>query len=519
MSLESSANKRIARNSLFLSLRMIVVLGITLYTTRVVLRILGVEDYGIYNVVCGFVSMFAFLNTSMSNAIQRFLNFELGRNDKEGTNLIFCTSIQIQIILSLIIVLLSESIGLWYLHTKMVIPEERMFAADCIFQFSIISFVLIIMQAPFTAAVIAHEKMDFYALISVLDALLKLSLLFIIPHLSGDSLIWYGMIMAIICLLNFFAYYIYCKKRFDEINFHFIFNKKRFKSMLNFSGWNLFGSFSNMMEGQGINLVLNYFFGPIVNAARGISYQINGGIQAFVSNIAMPIRPQIVQSYAQGNLKRMINLTFGISKMSSAIILLMAIPISLEINFILSLWLGDQVPEHASSFTIIIIFTSLINNLNAAVSNVVHATGIMRQYQLCGSIIRICSIPVAFFSFLFFKQPELALLIVFFFACATQFVSLLIVRKLVGLSIREYAYKVATPIFIVSVCSLAIVFPIHLIMDESLLRLVLTTIMSVCIISIFFIYYVFDKRERELTFQLLRKPINVFLRKNNTKQL
>ena len=232
----TSANKRIAKNSLFLSIRMVIVLVISLYTTRIVLKVLGVEDYGVYNVVCGFVSMFAFLNTSMSNGIQRFFNYEYGKNGEEGANRVYCTAVIIQAILALIIVILTESFGLWYLHNKMVIPDDRMFAAEWIFQLSILSFIFIIMQAPYTAAVMAHERMDFYAVINVFDAILKLGIVFLLPYVSIDVLIMYGILMTGISVVNFILYYIYCKKQFSEIKFRRTKGNSLFKSMLGFSG-------------------------------------------------------------------------------------------------------------------------------------------------------------------------------------------------------------------------------------------------------------------------------------------
>ena len=373
----NSPNQRIAKNSIYLSIRMVIVLCITLYTTREVLAVLGVEDYGIYNVVCGFVSMFAFLNTSMSNGIQRFFNYEYGKNGEEGANQVFWTALVIQAILALVIILLTETIGMWYLYHKMVIPAERMLAAQWIFQFSILSFLFLIMQAPFTAVVMAHEHMNFYALVSVLDALLKLGIVFLIPVLKGDQLILYGILMALISLVNFGLYYVYTKTNFAEIELPRILDKQMFRPMLSFSGWNLFGSFSNMMKEQGINLIMNLFFGPIVNAARGIASQVNSGLQSFVSNLSIAIRPQIVQSFAIGDTTRTIRLMFSMSKLSCCFLYMIALPVIIEIDYILKLWLGNNVPAHTAMFVIIIVLTSFLNNLNAAVSAVIHASGKM----------------------------------------------------------------------------------------------------------------------------------------------
>ena len=508
-----SDNKRIAKNSIFLSIRMVIVLLISLFTTREVLHVLGVEDYGVYNVVCGFVSLFAFLNTSMSNGIQRFFNFELGKNGEEGANMVYCTSLLIQAILAFIIIVLTESFGLWYLHHKMVIPETRFLAAEWIFQFSIIGFLFIIMQAPFTAAVMAHERMDFYAIVSVLDAVLKLGIVFLLIYLPGDHLIVYGLLMLCINAINFLLYFLYCKSRFSEIKVRRIFNSSLFKSMLGFSGWNLFGSFSGVMQEQGINLVLNSFFGPIVNAARGVAAQVNGGLEGFVTNITVPVRPQVVQSYARGDEKRTMNLTYGISKLSCGLLMMLAIPVSIEIDYVLHLWLGDSVPDFTAPFTVIILISSLISNLNSATSNVVHATGNMKAYQFWGSIIKISAVPISYFVLKLYARPELALITVFICRTIGHIVGLFIVRTLVSFSLRDYVVHVVLPLVIVMVIGIGASYPFHILMDEGFTRLACVTVIG--FVSVFFaLYFIcFDQRERELTRQLLYSAKLKFARK------
>lgn len=492
----NEANKRIAKNSIFLSVRMLFVLGISLYTTRAVLQILGVVDFGVYNVVCGFVSLFTFINTSMSNGIQRFYNIELGKNGIEGANRVYCISVQIQLLLAIIVVILTETIGLWYLYNKMVIPEDRMFAAGWIFQLSMLTFFFSIMRSPYNAAITAHEKMDFYAIVSIIEAIMKLGIVFMIPHLKGDQLIWYGVLMAGITLLSFTATYFYCRINFAEIRLRYYSNKQLFRSMLSFSGWNLFGSFSGIMKEQGINLVINLFFGPVVNAARGVAAQVNNGIQGFVGNILTPVRPQVMQSYARGEINRTLNLTYSVSKFSSCFFLMMAIPASLEIDYVLRLWLGNNVPEHTNLFTILVLMTTLVNILNGATSTVVHATGVMKDYQLWGSIIGIASVPVAYIILQFNQMPELALVTVLVCTIIGHIIGLFIVRKLVGMSIRIYIQKVLWPIFLVFVSSIITVLPVRFIFEEGIQRLICVVLL--CVLSVILSTYllVMDKTER-----------------------
>lgn len=505
----SSSNKRIAKNSIFLSIRMVFVLCISLYTTRVILRVLGIIDFGIYNVVCGFVTMFAFLNTSMSNGIQRYLNFEFAKNGEEGANRVFCTAVYIQGFLAMAVVFILEAFGLWYLHNKMVIPTDRMVAAEWIFQFSIVSFVLGIMQAPFSAAVTAHEKFNFYAIVGILDAILKLAIALLLDTIPVDNLILYGLLLTVVSLINFLLFVFYSKKNFAEIKFSFKLDKLLFKSMLGFSGWNLFGSFSGIMKEQGINLLLNAFFGPVVNAARGVASQINSGIQGFVGNILTPVRPQVIQSYARGDVHRTLNLTYSISKLSCCFFLMMAIPASLEIKYLLEIWLGDNIPDYTALFTIIVLATTLINILNGAISTIVHATGIMKEYQLYGSMIGVASVPIAYILLKINSNPEIALITVFFCTLFSHTIGLFIVRKIAGLSLRDYINKVVIPIMTVLLSTLAVTLPFYYLLNSGVIRLMIIVISS--IIGVIYSLYLFATNDSER--HLINSMIKSYLSK------
>jgi len=499
----SLANKRIARNSLFMSIRMVIVLLITLYTTRAILTVLGIDDYGVYNVVCGFVSLFAFLNTSMSNGIQRFFNYELGKNGLEGAIKVYNTALIIQVVLAVVILLFVECFGIWYLHNKMVIPADRMYAAECIFHFSILSFLFVIMQAPFTAAVMAHERMDFFAFVSIFDSLLSLGIVFVLPCFSIDSLILYGFLLLLVKAINFFIYFFYCHKKFEELRLKRVYNRECFKQMLAFSCWNLFGSFSSVIREHGVSLIMNLFFGPVVNAARGVAGQINAGLQGFVHNITTPVRPQVVQSYAQGDFSRMMNLTYSISKLSCFFLTMLALPVCLEIDFVLKVWLGDCIPAHASTFTIIVIACSYQGNLNAAVSGVVHATGKLRKYQLYCSLVKITSIPIAYLLLRCGYNPESALLSVFLFDIMGHISALFIMRTLVDFSIVDYTRRVITPIVIVFIISLIVTCVIHFSIDNEIIRFVAVVIASILSVGLSSFYIGLETTECHLVLQLV----------------
>lgn len=509
MSDNQSNNKRIAKNTLFLSIRLIITMLISLYTTRVLLACLGVEDYGIYNVVCGFVTMFAFLNTSISNGIQRFYNFELGRNGVEGAKVVFNTALLIQLLLAIIILVLTESVGLWYMHNKIVVPDGRLVAAEWIFQFSVVSLVLTIFQAPYTAAVMAHEKMDFFAVVGIADAILKLLIVLVLPLLSGDSLVIYGFLFLLITVFDIAIYIYYCKKNFEEICICHLFNKDTFKSMLSFSGWNLFGTFSNMMKEQGINMILNLFFGPIVNAARGVAMQVNSALLGLVSNLTVAVRPQVVQSYAQGNIERTMRLTFSISKLTCMFLFLCSLPILLEIDYILRIWLGDIVPEHTNKFVIIIVAISFLNNLSGAISGVVHASGKMKLYQTSGSIVVLMSVPIAYVALSLGAPAEAALIISFIAMLMAVVIALFVLKTIVKYRIVDYIRSVIIPILLVFFISFWPAYFFHLSMEDGFVRFIVVGVISFLTTAIVILFVGFNKNERNLLRQMMYKKIKI----------
>lgn len=507
---ENLVNKRIASNAVLLNIRMLFVLSLNLYTTRVTLNALGIEDFGIYTVVCGFVSMFTFLNTSMSNGIQRFFNYELGKNGIDGVRKVYITSLAVQGLLLLIVLLLAETLGLWYMHNKLVIPFERFIAAQWIFQFSVVSFLLIIMQVPYNAAIMAHERMNFYAILSVLDAVLKLLIVILIPYANADKLILYGLLLMMVSLLNFLLAYSYSRICFEEIRIRPLFDKGMFKSMLLFSGWNIFGTFSGMMREQGLNMLLNMFFGPVVNAARGVAYQVSSGLQGFVANASIAIRPQVVQSYAQGNVDRTINLMHSLSKVSISMLYIIGYPILLEIDYVLKLWLGSRVPDYTTSFVVIVVLIAFLNNLNSAVSVVVHSTGKMRNYQVITSLITLSSLPVAYYVLKLGGDPNLVFWISFVFTMLMQLVSLCILKGLIPFSLSIYFKKVIQPFFMIFVSSFALPLIPYYFMQNGGGRFIVVSVLSIMTSSISFYFLGLNNKEKMLINSMLAKFLPFF---------
>ena len=499
-----AGNKRIAKNSVFLTIRLVVILGITLYTTSVVLDALGVVDYGIYNVVCGFVAMFSFLNTSMTNAIQRFFNYEIGKQESSITS-VYNTALRIQLLLALIIIVAIETGGLWYLYHKMNIPPERFHAAFVVFQCALISLFFLIIQVPYSAIIIARERMDYYALVGILDAVLKLCIAFAVARYGADRLIFYGVLSSGITLLNFLFFLSYAKWHFPELRLRRSMNRQLFVSMTSFSGWNLFGSFSGVVKEQGIDLVLNLFFGPIVNAARGIANQINGGLKSMAFNLSIAIRPQVIQSYAAGNIDRTMQLTYSISRLSCGVLYLMELPILLECDFLLHIWLRGNVPEHTATFVFIIAAISFIDCLNAAVSGVIHASGRMKVYQTVSSTISLMCIPSAYLLMQWGFDAEWALVMVLLFASLSHTVSLFILRGIVPYSIMGYVREIVLPFLTLVLLTFWLPTGIRLLMEPGWWRTICVGICTVLFVSLMAYPILLSTQERNLLKEFLHK--------------
>lgn len=504
MAIENSGNnKRIAKNTVFLYARMIIVLFVSIYTTRVVLAALGINDFGIYNVVCGFVSMFSFLNTSMSNGIQRFYNFEAGTNDEKGVTRVFQTALLIQIILAILLLVVLESIGVWYVNCKMVLSSDRIFAANCIFQFSVFSLILLILQVPYSAVILAYERMDYYAIVSIIDVFFKLGIVLALPFIPADKLIIYGTLLLFSSIVNFMLYYLYAKRNFKMLIIQRTFHKELFKSIFTFSGWNVMSMFAWMTQGQGINMVMNLFFGTVVNAARGISAQIQSAIQGFCENLVIAFRPQLVQSYAKGDINRTNTMMYSMSKIIFVMFFLLSTPVIFEIDYILHLWLGEKIPEYTSSFTILILLSMYPRNFAMSFAQVVHATGKLGLYQITSSIIILLALPLSYIALKNGTDANsvywinLVICIIMFLAC------MFVLKKHFPFSVGRYLAKVICPCMITALISVVVPYLVTQIMQPSFYRLVIDFI--VCSLWTMTVSYLIILTSEEKT--LIRKMI------------
>ena len=489
---------------------MFFVLIVSLYTSRVVLRTLGVVDFGVYNVVAGFVTMFSFLNTSLVGAIQRYYNFESAKNGDEGVTRVYNTALFIQSLLSIVLVLLLETFGLWYLNNVMVIPLERMEAARFLFHTSVLSTVIVIMQIPYSAAIVSFERMDFYAAVGIIDVLFKLGIVIALPYLPFDKLIVYSLLSLLIAVLGFLLYYIYAKKHFIALRFKRMFNSDLFKSMLSFSGWNVVGTFSTMAYSQGLNLILNFFFGPIVNAARGIASQVMNAIQGFSINITVAFRPQLVESYAKGNYERTRSFLYAESKICFIMLYLLALPVILEIDYILKLWLGYSVPEYTNIFTVLVLVQMLASAFNPAFTQVSHATGRVKEFQLSTSFLALLILPLSYFVLKLGAEPYMVFVVTIIMTIITLFVCMLVVRKIFPYSIREYLTKVLGPCFLVIIISPLFPMMLSYYIQPSFGRLILTTMICTTCTLLLSYFIILQDKERLMVKEFLISYKNKF---------
>ncbi len=460
---------------------------VQLFTVRIVLNTLGVVDYGIFSVVGGVVTMFAFLSNTMSSASQRFFAFELGKNDLPKLKKTFNITMLIYIIIASVVLILAETLGLWFVNSKFNIPDDRMNAANWIYQFSVLGFIVTILRTPYNAVIIAREQMSVYAIISIFEVFLKLLIVYLLVLFPLDKLKLYAVLLFLSTALVSFIYYIYCVRKFEETRYKYYWDRNLFNTLISYSGWNLFGALSNVFNNQGINIVLNIFFGPILNTARGIAASINTAINQFVTNFHVAVKPQITKYYASHEREKMVNLVFFSSKISFFLLLLLSLPILFEANFILTLWLKN-IPEYVILFARLIIINALIDSLTYAMQTAVQATGRIKLYQIVVGGMLLLNLPISYISLKLGFPPETIFYISIFISIICLFLRLLFLRKLLNISISSYLNKVLFKALLVTFVALTPTFIIHFKIEESGFRILFQSI-NIIIVTISAIYF------------------------------
>lgn len=465
----SDNNKRLAKNTLLLYFRMFFIMAVSLFTSRVVLKTLGVEDFGIYNVVGGVVAMFGFLNSAMSSTTQRYITFALGKGDEIELRKVFSSCILTHFVISIVVLILAESIGLWFLYNKMVIPADRMFAAFWVFQCSVISSIVLIMSIPYNADIIAHEKMAAFAYISLVEVFLKLLIVYFLYISAYDKLIVYAILILIIQCFIRSIYTWYCKKHFKETLGKLIYNYSIFRELLSFASWNLYGNLAAILFTQGLNILLNIFFGPVINAARGVALQVQTAVSQFASNFQMALNPQITKSYAQNDLKNMHSLVYRSSKFTFFLLLILIMPFFFEADFILGIWLSE-VPLKTVVFLrlmlIIIMIDALVNPLMVSAA----ATGKIKKYQTIVGGILLSIVPIAYIVLKNGGKPESVFIVQIVIYTIAFGARLLIIKKMIALSITEYIKTVLIRCFIVLFFSILIPLVLSVCLNNTLIK-------------------------------------------------
>lgn len=503
---ESANNKRLAKNTIFLYIRMVLLMLIGLYTSRVILSALGAEDYGIYNVVGGVVTMFTMISGALRASISRYITFELGTGNIEKLKKVFSTSVSIQIILSIILIIFAETVGLWFLNNKLIIPENRMYAANWVYQFSVLTFVINIISVPYNSAVVAHEKMSAFAYISIAEGLAKLLIAWGIVISPIDSLIFYGLALCLVALSIRFLYGWYCNKHFEECKYSFYYDHGFMKRMFGFASWNMIGASSAILRDQGGNIILNLFFGPTINAARGIAIQVNSIVNNFVSNFQTALNPQITKSYAQSDFNYVNKLVNQGSKYSYYILLLIALPFVFSGEYILSLWLGDY-PEHTPIFMSLILVFSLIESLSGPLLTAMYATEKIKNYQIVVGGLQMLNLPIAYGFLCWGFEPEIIFIVAIIMSIICLLARLVMLKPLINLSISKYVTDVFLKVILVSVLSAIAPFAIKFYALDGFFGFFLTG--TVCVVSTAIVIYFIglDIKERHVVNTYIHKMI------------
>lgn len=488
-------NKRIAKNTLMLYIRMFLTMGITLFTSRVVLQVLGVEDFGIYNVVGGIVSMLGFLNGAMANAVQRFLSFEIGRGDALKVNHVFNVSLVAHLCISIFVLIVAEFAGVWYLNTYINIPTERLSAAHWVLQCAIISTCFNIVQVPYNAIIIAKEEMGVYAYVSIIEVVLKLLIAYLLLAFSFDKLILYSVLNTVVTILVLAIYNVYCNKKFTEVKLRLVHDGKLLKEIIDFAGWNMLGELAWVFTGQGVNIILNLFFGPVVNAAKGIAEQVNGAVSRFVTNFQTALNPQLVKSFAANEIDDMIVLLYRGIRFSYYLLFMLSLPLIINMDLILNIWL-TEVPEYATGFCQLVLISSLTATVSNLLSQVAKAYGKIRNYQIIVSVCLFMNFPLSYLVLKLGASPLSTMFVNIAIQLSLIFIRLVLTKSMITLSIRSFFKHVICPVFSVSLTSSIIPLICFWSISNIWVNFIVTSIVAVICVCLSALFVGMERNER-----------------------
>lgn len=500
-------SKRIAKNTLFLYFRMLLIMGVTLYMSRVVLKALGEDDFGLYNVVGGIVMLFAFLNNSLGAATSRYLTYELGRKDYVRLNTIFNVALIVHIAIALIIILLAETVGLWLLYNKMTIPPDRLDASFWVYQISIVTMFVNLTQVPYNATIIAHENMTIYAYVGLIEAAAKLTIAYMIAISPIDRLVFYALLLCLLQVSIMIFYRIYCIRRYPESHIRLCRDRSLYREIFSYAGSDLIGQLSVMAQGQGLNMLLNIFFGPAVNAARGIAYQIQGAVTQFYYNFMTATKPQIIKSYAEGDTGGMWQLVERSSCFSFYLVWMICLPVFLETDTILSLWLGKY-PDYTVSFTILILILCLIQTVKVPRTTIFHAMAKIFWSNITVGIVLCLAFPLAYVFLRLGYSPNSVFWASNITLALSEIVSIAVLRHFMKFSVSGYVTRVYLRCLLVAAVSFVVPYLIYdRFLDPGLLRLVVTCMVSIASVSLTSLFLGMDKGMRAKLYGIIRSKL------------
>lgn len=492
--------------------RMLLMMAVNLYTSRVILQVLGVEDYGIYNVVGGVVALFNIMRGSLSTATQRFVTYALGRNDEEYLKRVFSTSMYVHMALCVVIFILAETLGLWLLQHEMQIPTDRTTAAMWVYQCAVISSIVVILSVPYNATIIAREKMSAFAVISLLEVFLKLAIVYMLLLFSIDKLILYAILLLLTQICIRYCYTYYCRKNFSETKLIYVKDVALIKEIGAFSGWSLLGNAAYISYTQGLNVMLNIFFAPTVNAARGIAVQVQSTVNQFVQNFQTALNPQITKSYAAGNLPYMHNLVFRSARFSYFMLLILSLPILIETETILKLWL-TIVPEYTVTFLRLILLTTWINSIANPLVISVKATGKVKRYECVVGIIMLLILPISYIFLKLGYPPYFVFVVHLFMEFVAQFARILITRNLIGFSVSSFMKSVVFRILLVTVLALILPLGLYFVLDNSISSFLIVCFASVLSCSFSIYFFGLTVSERQMINSKVKQIVGKFIKR------
>lgn len=504
----SASNKRIAKNTILLYVRMIVVMAVTIFTSRIILDLLGSEDYGINNIINGVIVLFSFLNTALLTATQRFLNYYIGTGEDNKVRSVFCMSMNTYLIMSVIVLLLGETVGLWFVNTQLNIPENRMYAAQWVYQLTLFQFVFNLLKIPYNASIISYERMDFYAYVSLFEVFAKLITCYALYITTFDRLITISVLHSLIPVVMLVIYYVYCNRTFKTTRYRPFWDKKIFKDIFSFSGWTLIGSLAILSAQQGLNILLNLFYGVTVNAAAGIANQVTHAVNNLVSNFQMAYNPQITKAYAANDMERLNNLIVQTSKFAYFLMAIIVLPLLICIDGILDLWLVE-VPKYTNIFCQLILIFLLMDAIMMPMVFAVQATGKIRNYQLFMSGLIFLNFPAAYCLLKMGMPPYCVWYVRIVVNCIVFIARLIYLRKAIRFPVLNYINKALLPIIIVTVLSLSIPIGLYFLLPQTNLHYLAICITTFIITSLCIYYIGMSKSERNMVKATLERRIPI----------